>query len=409
MRPCLESCPDLIIELVTASLELGDIQNLRLAAKALSEKASGGRFRRLCESKHVDVSVDALQAFISGLQSCSVLLPVKRLWLTGLFPTQSEPLRQKEKELGLLVEAFNEMVKHSGGAALESLTLRVAVIGEDDARSLPVEVIDSTIQKRMLTCAVETWQSTLRALTASQLPVGKLNAFNDTDMQQCGLPYHHIWLNRSQHKDLAASLKPLTFLSLSFCRSKLDNDDDIEGKFFDDVTKLVSLCPDLNHIELHYFLGGYSLSRAHSDTIFHRMLDLGTLPRLTRCILRGISSDEEDLLRFIKETKPSHLSLETVNLRSGTFAPIIDYCTSDEADIKSLLFDTLYEKEDTEHRMVQFHGRQDSQASLQGGSERLVRDQDSIKQPTSFFVSPPFFIGSPMTADYTRRQQLEYG
>lgn len=66
---------------------------------------------------------------------------MKYLRLVGLVPKQCEPLHQREKELGILVEAFNEMTKHGKNVYLNSLTLRVVVIGEDGAKSLPVNSI----------------------------------------------------------------------------------------------------------------------------------------------------------------------------------------------------------------------------------------------------------------------------
>lgn len=439
MRPCLESCPDHVVERVIASLELEDIQNLRLAGRAIAHKASRGRFRRMSESKYVDITVEALQTFTIGLQTLIVLPQLKWLYLVGLVK-QSEPHSQREEVSGLLVEAFNGVAKRSRNACLESLTLRIAVVGKDGAISLPVKVIHPAARKRVWTCAVETWQTTMRALASSRLRLKKLNVFNDADMQRCSLPCNEIGLNHSERLDLTESFGTLSSLSLSICR--IIDDEGAVDEFKDkacyhgedegehngiksdhvnagddanpaNLAKLVGLCPLLEHLELHYCRSrgqrSSSLSNYHSKRILQQLVDLKELPRLIWCTLRGISTSEEHLLQFITRTKPSHLSLQTIHLQQGTFTPIINYCTSDEGNIKTLLLDTLYERESSyQDKMVHFSETQWSLASLQGGSERLLRGQDTVKHPVTFFVSRPWFIGSPRTVAYRMRQRLEY-
>lgn len=110
------------------------------------------------------------------------------------------------------------------------------------------------------------------------------------------------------------------------------------------------------------------------------------------------------LLDFITRTEPRSLSLQNIRLHQGALSAVINYCTSEEAGVKELFLDTLYEPKG----LVHFAGCRGHLASLQDGCEGLQRDPGTIKHPFSFSISKPIFIGSPGTAEYKRRQCLEY-
>lgn len=84
----------------------------------------------------------------------------------------------------MLVEVFNEMTKHGENVCLDSPTFRVVVIGEDGAKSLPVNSIYRGVAEPVRSCGVDAWHSTVRALAASRLPLAKLNILNDVDNAQ---------------------------------------------------------------------------------------------------------------------------------------------------------------------------------------------------------------------------------
>lgn len=463
MGHTLETCPSEVIEEVVKLLDWKDIQNLRLTGKEISTKASQGRFRGTCLSKYVDLTNDALRAFTTTLQSLGEVPRVKHLYLVGLVPKKNEPLRQPVGESHLLVEAFNEIAKRSTNGRLESLTLRMAVACSDGTRLLPVEVNDNpdrvkvliaprgtTIPKNVWSCAAETWKLMLRALAASELRVENINAFNEADMHRCSIPCDHI--GTKYGPGLAESVKSLKSLSLSICDRVFHVAEDSRGRAvtfevdssdsedtttdyhaqaaeeenFVGIAKLIELCPRLEDLNLHYF-HMYNkklnvLTEFRSERILQHVVELDKLPRLTGCTLRGLSARGDDLLDLIARTRPERLSLQTIQLCQGRFAPIIEYCGSDEAGMKALLLDTLYEPREGHggNEMVHFDVDVDRYpaitdvleahlASISGGSERLQRDQDTIKLPIPFFVSCPWFIGSPFTVAYRTRQRLEYG
>lgn len=136
------------------------------------------------------------------------------------------------------------------------------------------------------------------------------------------------------------------------------------------ISQLIQLYPHLEYLDLHYFhiynqrINVFSDFR--SERILQHVVELSKLPKLIGYTLGGLLASGEDLLDFVARTKPRSLSLQVMGCHSYL-------------------------------------------ASLQDGCERLQRDQGTIRQPVSFSVSKPIFIGSPGTAEYKRRQCLEYG
>lgn len=441
----LESCPGEVIELILSSLELKDIRNLRLASRSVSDKSWCGRFRRLCQSKHVDIAVTSLRAFTADLQSLSNLPQVEHLYLVGLSWKNKKPNHQREEKAEVFIEALKEMTKSGRDGRLKSLTLEVAVPRRNRTRSRPAELKGRTIPKRVWSCTVETWQLTLRGLAESQLRVEKLNAFNGECMQRCSIPCDRLGIAPHLYPGLKVSFKALQFLSVSICDRvfKFGNDayesdgesnyfsrqaeeeerpdptrnsqaEAIEENNFSGVSELIDLCPNITHLELHYF---HMFNRIlnvmtefPSEKTLKRVLELKNLPRLIGCTLRGVTACEKDLLNFILRTKPSDLSLQTIRLIQGNFSSIIEHCTTGGANIKTLLFDNL-KKPDGEgyYEMVHFPGRESSRAAIPNASERIIREGDAVKQPMLYSVSRPIHIGSPTTVEYRRYQRLEYG
>ncbi|KAI5460961.1 hypothetical protein BGZ63DRAFT_358404 [Mariannaea sp. PMI_226] len=437
----LENCPNEIIEAISQLLELEDIRNLRLSSKSLSQKTLHGRFRYFCHSKHLDIRDEALRGFIGVFQSQADLPPVKELYLFGLVWKQDQPHHDPEEESSLLVEAFNEIAKRSTDGCLKSLTLRLAVIRNDTPeRVVSIAPRGTTIPKSVWSCATETWNTTLRALAASHLRVESINGFNEADMVRCSIPCDWLGVDYCYGLGLAESLKPLKSLSLSISdkifnlkkESNIafsvgeDSDDSeygstrdyraeaAEEENFTGIAKLLRLCPHLEYLDLHYFHMYNRKINVHtefdSERILRNVVELDKLPRLMECKLRGITANGEDLLRFLTRTRPCHLSLETIHLSRGTFGPIIEYCRSEEADMKELLLDSLYEPaESGRNNIIHFTGLQGSLRAGPGASEKILRDRDTMRQSIPFFSSRPAFVTAPWKSARTTRQRLEYG
>jgi hypothetical protein len=132
------------------------------------------------------------------------------------------------------------------------------------------------------------------------------------------------------------------------------------------------------------------------------------LPHLKRIELRGSDVREEDLLAFIQRTGVHKLSMYKVYLSSGTFRSIFNYCTSEAASIEELCFHELLET----GRRVFFDGPGPYQfppLTGPGGTDQLWRVGAEVRQQISYYSAGTIMVGSPATAEYRRKQYIDYG
>ena len=74
-----------------------------------------------------------------------------------------------------------------------------------------------------------------------------------------------------------------------------------------------------------------------------RAVESGALLKLDKCSLRGVRTREVDLLGFVRQAHPRRLTLDNVELVSGSFRAIFDYCSSMEAQLEELYCIDLWE------------------------------------------------------------------
>lgn len=198
---------------------------------------------------------------------------VEHLYIIGLAP-QQELQNQGEEETGLLQEVSSELSKSNNGDVRLSITVRLSVILTDGTRISPAMEDCSAMPKHVRHYSTKTWHATLRGSAASQLRIRKLNEFNEADMKCCSIPGDQVCIaNEIQGSGLAKSLKDLESLSLSIC-NKVPGDDkpgsrllseackgtqkdehleEAENPDLSGVSKLISLSPNLESINLHYY------------------------------------------------------------------------------------------------------------------------------------------------------------
>ncbi|EFQ98502.1 hypothetical protein MGYG_01529 [Nannizzia gypsea CBS 118893] len=450
MNLTLQSCPLDIAERIIAYLDLEDIRNLRLTAKAVTIKFSQGRFRGLCRMKQLDLTAEFLQAFTKSIASRSHQL--KHLCLVGL--SRKPNLHGDAKAAGkrqecladYLADLFNEIAKYNDDGCLEALTLRVTNVYQDGSRHLPSETKAVLMPCRVWFCAVYMWQVVLQALAVSRLRIQKLNLFNDESMKLCSLPCDRLYSVELQDSRVAESFSMLKSLSLSLCtrvfniyqdmaepgesylcanawQEGIQRDYQAEATDevnFIGVAKLIGLCNRLEELNLHFFhLSLEPLNRRRDfqlERILQHIVEIENLPRLKRVRLRGIGTREADLLQFIRRTDPSELSLEFIKLLKGGFSSIIEYCTSDQSHLTRLYLDTLYELEDPQTiGMVLFPRHEKARTIVCDRTWQLPKAEnweqsgDDIKKPILFLVDGPIEIGTPVNAARSFWTDTEYG
>lgn len=442
MSPYLEDCPNEVIEAIVVLLDLDDIRSLRQSCRSLAAKTTQNRFKSYYHSKRVDITPYALRAFVDATQPGRLGCLVQELILVGLTNSveghNSKPqYGPAETELDLLSQAFNGIATNMKSGELLSLSLEVAVVQDDaEQRLLPAAVARGE-WKFVWQSAAQTFHTTLLALTASRLPLEKLDVFNDRQSQSCSLACDELGRIDFQDKGLAISLSSLKSLSISLSdriiedlptastySSQPPTEKDIRKvkmkataqSNFVGLAEFLQLARLLDSLEIHYYrldTARYLLRDpyAHHERLLKQVAGSEKLPKLKQCRLRGIYISDGDLLAFIQRTATRRPFMENVTVSSGTFRSIFDYCTR---EIEELYFDDLFEKHNmlyfrtpgqVGHAQVPLHqstGRAQVTTSLQ-------RVGAEVKQPIIYHYHQGMVADTPRMRDLRQQRRREYG
>ena len=445
----LEGCPSEIIEQIVVRLDLKHICSLRLSCRSLAAKCVQTYFKKFFRSIHIDLTKDALQTFANGTQAGGLGCLFQELTITGIARQRKERISRmhnhaKQEEITLLTQAFNRLAFHrvatikSNDLGPLSLSLRVAVVSDTGERILPIDAPGALAHKRIWPATADTFETVMRALAASRLPIAGLNVFNHPTLQQCSLACDELDKINWNDPGFPKAFAPLRSLSISLSNRLLEiyeHEDECEGASAADwlslpkrnehivraeaeadtnfvgLSRLFRLLSHLDNLELHYLriepfhiTGGYD----HTRLLHCLAAETDRLPKIKSCRLRGLATREADLLAFLKWTGVRELHMEHVCLYWGTFRSIFDYCTSERANMTRLWFDDL-----SEGKRVHFIGA-DGWSRWDGwvpeyGAEMLEREGDEVKQPISYEFRIIPLMGFPAYTDWLNHLRLEYG
>ena len=139
MSPCLEDCPNEIIEATVVLLDLDNIRSLSQSCWSPATKSTQNHFKSYYYSKHVDISLQTLRVFVDATQpgrlGCLVQKSILVDHTNGSDRHNSKPQRQygsEETELDLLSQEFNGIAAYKKSGELLSLSLEAAYIEYDD-------------------------------------------------------------------------------------------------------------------------------------------------------------------------------------------------------------------------------------------------------------------------------------
>jgi hypothetical protein len=282
-------------------------------------------------------------------------------------------------DVSLISEAFSNIAANGRIGMLLSLPLEVVVYSVDGEQRFrpPVRGDWGPIWKS----TTETFHTAIRSLAVSQLPIEKLNIFNDRRLQCCSLACNELGRIDFEHKGLSISLASLKLLSVSFSDTviywsrqsagllydpteELDWEIDTNAKDCDDseasdrhdsiadaedehkfmgLAKLLQLSSQLEDLELHKCaLREKTLTLR--ERLFQHIAEIHMPPKLKRLELRGLVVEEQDLLVFIQRTSIRELSMYNTTLSSGTFRSIFDYCTGNGFGMERLYVKDIFEQ-----------------------------------------------------------------
>jgi hypothetical protein len=116
-------------------------------------------------------------------------------------------------DVSLLSEAFRNIAANSTTGRLLSLSLEVVVYREDAEKRL--SPLAGGGWRFIWECAADTFHIGFGSLTASNMPIERLNIFNDRRLQRCSLACNELGSVDFKQKGLAISLASMKLLSVS--------------------------------------------------------------------------------------------------------------------------------------------------------------------------------------------------
>lgn len=409
----LQDLPPELTERIVILLSPPDISSVRLTNKRLASNAAQKHFKASFRTKRVELTEQRLRLFVdvtaSGglgrlLHDLTIVAPVyNTLELTarigkktadiaeldgnGRFRRMSrkdltaEEVQQAELDLAilrhrhaeqlnfrrtgtdveLLSQAFSNLATHEASLRM----LRTEVVIYKDDTTTPLLPLFGGSGKPIWTSAVYASHTLFASLVACDLPIQSLNLFNSMRMLRCSLSHNELnsvdfasgGLDKSigRLEELSWSIsKRMTIAPSSDGNSSLEEATQKSG--FDDLRSLLRTCSSIQKLHLTYFtLKHGDGTDAHCGSILWALGESGLL-RLQHLTLQGFRVTEHELLTLLKRCEAlQSLSLRYINLRDGSFKPILAYCTMSAA-MAELELNSLFERDtrESEYHIVQF-------------------------------------------------------
>ncbi|KIM92868.1 hypothetical protein OIDMADRAFT_46528 [Oidiodendron maius Zn] len=347
VRPSIDGLSADVLACIIEELPFSDICSLRLVSQTLAVGSYQLFATHLTAKTLKWTSTQQLQEFVHFTQPNQPGCLLQHLTLVGVAASSilehgsdSDVLFATSTKL--LTNAFTNLRLNSGCGSLKSVVLKVQ--GENNNGStIPFEKIRDyrSTWKAVWETAAQTFELTSCALAESALPVQKLDIFGS--VTRCSLA-----CDRVGNRDLSKSLEKLKSLTLSLSHGLAEDPqgDAIPKAHADNIAQLLHLCPQLENLELHWYdLRYYKKNEDPEEQQFFTYVVKGAqLSQLQRCRLDGIDTSETVLLAFLgKATQLSHLCINHMDLKPGSFGPVFNYLASHVQHLDHLQLDRLHE------------------------------------------------------------------
>lgn len=469
MSAAIQSVPPEVLGRCIEHLAFRDICNLRLSCRKFAAWCAQGTIKSHFLLKHVHMTKENLESFVEqtgpGRLGCLVehvtltgvavdtqllgeILQTKTRWVTkshgsvqyhctpakllkveadlkGLKALQTEQayLRDNGESVALLAEAFRNIASNGKLGLLPHLTLDVAVYLQNaETRQLPAAGGD---WGRISQAAADCFHMTMSSLAKSKLLSTRLDIFGSAS--RCSLGCGELYQLGSYDSLLAPAMSGIKSLSLSLSNRHLvdsgeqSDDEEIEviSSIKSDSSALLdflALMPQLEDLNLHWFTTYQPRTREEvlfNSGRFHGRSEHVRLTVLTKCSLRGIFLSERGLLAFLQRVPVTRLMLEEIHMVEGSFTPVFEYCTSEEAKMEYLWLNYLWQD-----RCLYFHDSTQVKfphsAGWDIGPQTLERRGNEVRRPIRYGYPTGRTKGSssPEVREVHRLQKLrrlEYG
>ncbi|KAI1762142.1 hypothetical protein GGR53DRAFT_432530 [Hypoxylon sp. FL1150] len=415
MKPSIETLPVELVSHIVTLLDLGDIVSLRLTSHAIESKISGQHLAKFFTHKHVELAPQPLKnmVHITGHGHLGCLL--QHCHITGVAGNDT---RDDDEHMRLLAKAFSNLKQCSPKGRLASLCLSVTVRNHDNNS----ESDASSLRKNIWATALRTFDITIAALHASQLPVDEhLDIFGG--VLGCSLTFD-AFLPLTQRfasmpvfsalKKLTVSLSsPFTDPAESGPNSAIDAPplagQAVHGKLtLRGLLDMSSIMPKLESLDLHWYnIIGNDASTAPLNP--PAKLGCSKFSCLKTCKLRGVYIFEDDLLDFVKAVHPTTLIMTDIRLMSGTYSSMFEYLALSDTPVTYYHLDDLRVRHALVHFDVPGKAKFPYRGNATMGPSILTRQQNEAKEAIRYTVAYRRPLGSGKRMCWLKGKINEFG
>jgi hypothetical protein len=344
-----------------------------------------------------------MEEFVHLTQPNGMGCLLQHLTVIGIAP--APPADQEHSLDELLSNALANLRLNSTHGCLQTIALLVQ--GQDNNTIIPCSKMRDW--RQVWLTAARTFEILCHALAESALPIiQKLDIFDS--VSRCSLACDQI-APILDHVGLSKSLEKLRCLSLSLSHHAAEDlNDKALGKIHaKDISRLLELCLQLESLDLHWYNLYAKLDDAQIEErrFFSHIIQLKQVSQLRNCQLKGIHTNEVELLAFLKRaTELVSLSMEEIHLEVGKFGPIFNYLTSNVPHLEHLHLDDLWES-----RLICFEspGQPHFPSSAANGPNAITRIGADCQRTIKYRWTRGHALGSAPAANWRRRKGLQYG
>lgn len=416
LRPRLDGLPMEIIDSIVALLALSDICSLRLTGREVNAKSSQGIFKSYFYNKTITMSASEQlhqAVYLTQRQGFGCLL--KHLTLVGLPTSRNQEEWAKDAAM-LLGQVMKNLRLGLAGGCLPSVSLVI----KDGVKFQGDRLThSSSTWQSVWETAAECFEASMRALSASELPIESLDVFSSVTC--CSLAIDRLATIRELN--LSASLRGLKRLSISLSHHMVYHPRRMESEESEEmqalttgerntraICKFLQHCPVLEDLQLHWYsLRTINLTNAISEEelFFDRVAQSCRFPFLKRCTLKGIRTSAATLLSFLRQMQLNSIEMEEIYLKSGEFRLVFDYLVKHMEQLEHVHLNDLWES-----KLIYFDAPGEphfpgSEPPI--GPNTLTRTGADARMPIKYQQSRGSASGSIEVSHWRQKRRIQYG
>ena len=342
----------------------------------------------------------------------------------------------------LLATAFTNLANNAKHLPIPNIKLGISIFRQDATTRLPP--LQGGSWKLIWNCAAQTLQITTAALARSKLPINELDVYSE--LPRCAVARDQIihLLPTSDSPGLAESLKHLKAFSISMSHRIISETEQDRKRLYDPgehvsysdvpiyrdidilrgearaeenfggLVELLKLCENVERLDIHqYSLARKKLTqRDMCDTlVLQRLVEGVTLANLKGVRLRGLHVREEDLVKFLRQSRVlGQVVLQEMEIDDeGSWGNVFAALTAGQVDF--LFVDDLFEG----GKLLYFDGEGDGQPkyptldNCRGTNGFVRKGVEDVQREVRYHFAEARPYGSPQAWRWREGRRLAYG